>query len=71
MDKNNLGEPINMEPGMIIHFPELEWHVFGYEKCGYIDESTAITCSLTIQAEHPTYPPPIPDAKDDFQANKK
>lgn len=32
-----LGEKIWLEPGMILHFDELEWHVFGFEKSGHVD----------------------------------
>lgn len=24
-------------PGDIMHFPELEWHVFGYDEGGFLD----------------------------------
>lgn len=36
-EKHKLGERIPLEPGMILHNPPLEWHVFGYEKDGYVD----------------------------------
>ncbi len=34
---NSLGEPVMLEPGMILHLPELEWHVFGCGKGGYVE----------------------------------
>lgn len=30
-------EPFTLEEGMILHIPESEWHVFGYEENGYVD----------------------------------
>jgi hypothetical protein len=36
-EKDRLGERIGLEPGMILHNPPLEWHVFGYEEGGYLD----------------------------------
>jgi len=35
--KNNLKEKIFLQPGMILHIPELEWHVFGFEQGGFVD----------------------------------
>jgi mannose-6-phosphate isomerase-like protein (cupin superfamily) len=35
--KDQLGDPITLKPGMILHIPELEWHVFEYNKGGYVD----------------------------------
>lgn len=35
--KDQLGEPVRLEPGMTLHIPELEWHVFEYGEGGYID----------------------------------
>ena len=32
-----LGERIELKPGMILHFPAFEWHVFEYEEGGYVD----------------------------------
>jgi mannose-6-phosphate isomerase-like protein (cupin superfamily) len=32
-----LGERISLRPGMILHFPAQEWHVFEYEKGGHVD----------------------------------
>lgn len=34
---NGLGQPIPLEPGMTLHFPTLEWHVFEFKPGGYID----------------------------------
>jgi hypothetical protein len=31
-----LGEQIALERDMILHFPENEWHVFGYEEGGHL-----------------------------------
>lgn len=36
-DKKNLGSPIPLKPGSILHIPEYEWHVFEYNKGGYVD----------------------------------
>ena len=36
-DEKILGEAISLETGMILHFPAWEWHVFGFEKGGYLD----------------------------------
>ena len=33
----NLSERIVLEAGMTIHNPELEWHVFGFEKGGHVE----------------------------------
>lgn len=35
--KDNLGERIDMVPGMIIHFDPLEWHVFDYDEGGHVE----------------------------------
>jgi mannose-6-phosphate isomerase-like protein (cupin superfamily) len=32
-----LGERIVLKPGMILHFPAFEWHVFEYEEGGCVD----------------------------------
>jgi len=34
---DTLGGRIKLEPGMIIHFDELEWHVFEYEVSGNVE----------------------------------
>lgn len=31
---DSLGERIPLEAGMLLHFPELEWHVFEYDEGG-------------------------------------
>ena len=36
-EKDRLAESIDLEPGMLLHFPELEWHVFEYDGGGYLD----------------------------------
>ncbi|MDO4960422.1 MAG: cupin domain-containing protein [Eubacteriales bacterium] len=35
--KDNLTEKRELKAGDAMHFPELEWHVFGYEEGGYLD----------------------------------
>jgi hypothetical protein len=35
--KNTLKEKIYLEPGMTLHFNELEWHVFEFEPDGFVD----------------------------------
>ena len=35
--QDRLGEPVALEAGMTLHFPELEWHVFEYGEGGFID----------------------------------
>jgi len=32
-----MGEISALEEGMILHIPESEWHMFGYENDGYVD----------------------------------
>jgi len=34
---DRLGEKIPLNAGMTLHFPELEWHVFGWEENGSVD----------------------------------
>jgi len=36
-DKDELGSPVPLEAGMILHIPPLEWHVFEYDGGGYLD----------------------------------
>jgi hypothetical protein len=36
-DRDSLSGRIKLENGMILHFEELEWHVFGYDKGGYVE----------------------------------
>jgi hypothetical protein len=35
--EDKLGEKVVLEAGMVLHFDELEWHVFEFEADGYID----------------------------------
>ena len=35
--ESELFEQIALKDGMILHFPELEWHVFEYEDDGFIE----------------------------------
>lgn len=35
-EKDELGEQIPLESGMILHFDELEWHVFEYDEGGFV-----------------------------------
>jgi hypothetical protein len=35
--KDKLGERVAFVPGTMIHFPEMEWHVFEYAEDGYAD----------------------------------
>ena len=34
---DRLGDRVQLEAGMILHFPELEWHVFEWGEGGYVD----------------------------------
>lgn len=34
---DELGEPVMLEPGMTLHYPENEWHVFEYAKGGHVE----------------------------------
>lgn len=34
---DELGESFILEPGIILHIPENEWHVFEYDEGGYVD----------------------------------
>ena len=36
-EKDQLGERIPLKPGMLVHFPPLEWHVFEYDKGGRVE----------------------------------
>lgn len=36
-EKDRLGEKIPLEPGMTLHIPPLEWHVFEFEPGGHVD----------------------------------
>jgi len=35
--KDELGHKTALEAGMVLHFPELEWHVFEYDDDGFVD----------------------------------
>ncbi|MFP3896823.1 MAG: hypothetical protein ACLFV5_08340 [Anaerolineales bacterium] len=34
---DELGAPVPLEPGMTLHFPEDEWHVFGFHEGGHVE----------------------------------
>jgi hypothetical protein len=34
---DRLDDKLRLEAGMLIHFPELEWHVFGYDEGGSVE----------------------------------
>ena len=34
---DQIGDRVQLEAGMILHFPELEWHVFEWDEGGYVD----------------------------------
>jgi hypothetical protein len=34
---DQLGDKTPLEAGMTLHIPEMEWHVFGYEKGGHVE----------------------------------
>jgi hypothetical protein len=36
-EKDRLGDPVPLEPGMVLHSPALEWHVFEFDEGGYVD----------------------------------
>lgn len=36
-DPEHLDRQVDLEPGDLMHFPPLEWHVFGYGKGGFLD----------------------------------
>jgi hypothetical protein len=35
--KNKMGEPIPVEAGQVLHFPEMEWHIFEFNEGGHVD----------------------------------
>lgn len=35
--KDDLPHSVDLATGMILHFPEMEWHVFEYDEGGYVD----------------------------------
>jgi len=36
-EKDSLKEKVYLKAGLVLHIPELEWHVFGYDKDGFVD----------------------------------
>ena len=34
---DSLGPRVDLEAGMILHVPELEWHAFGFEPGGFVE----------------------------------
>jgi hypothetical protein len=36
-EQDGLGDPMPLAAGMILHIPELEWHVFEYGEGGHVD----------------------------------
>ena len=36
-EKDRLGDLVPLEAGMVLHCPELEWHVFEFDERGYVD----------------------------------
>ena len=36
-EKNNLDTKVPLKPGMILHIPANEWHVFRYGQRGFVD----------------------------------
>ena len=34
---DQMGDRVQLAAGMILHFPELEWHVFEWDEGGYVD----------------------------------
>jgi Cupin domain len=36
-DPARLGAEVALEAGMVLHFPELEWHQFGFRGDGFVD----------------------------------
>ena len=34
---DSLEHTVRLEKGDLMHFPELEWHVFGYDEGGFLD----------------------------------
>ena len=49
--KDQLGDPIPLKPGIILHIPELEWHVFEYNKGGYVDIIFIYGQTVNIRSE--------------------
>jgi len=36
-EHDELGSPAPLEAGMVLHIPESEWHVFGFNEGGHVD----------------------------------
>ncbi len=36
-EPDELSAPVPLEPGMTLHFPEDEWHVFGFDEDGHVE----------------------------------
>lgn len=36
-EKDQMSEPVTVETGQILHFPELEWHIFEFKEGGHVD----------------------------------
>jgi len=36
-EPDELGDSVSLEPGMTLHFPDKEWHVFEFAEGGHID----------------------------------
>jgi hypothetical protein len=36
-EKDQLGDPVPLEAGMVLHSPPLEWHVFEHAEGGHVD----------------------------------
>ncbi len=36
-EPNELGDPVPLEKGVTLHFPENEWHVFEFAEGGHVD----------------------------------
>ena len=60
---DQLGEPVPLEAGMILHVPELEWHVFEYGEGGHVEIIFIYGQVDRIRPEEiieqPTKPPPL------------
>jgi hypothetical protein len=37
LNENELGSRIELKPGMTLHFPPQEWHVFEFDEGGHVD----------------------------------
>ncbi|KON30329.1 hypothetical protein AC482_04085 [miscellaneous Crenarchaeota group-15 archaeon DG-45] len=36
-EPDEMGGPLPLEAGMVLHVPDSEWHVFGFEEGGHVD----------------------------------